>query len=174
MSMEQILSEVRAYDGLLELAPAPGSEHPEISWGDHYFYYAPDGQVPRNRQPYATIVTKNYPNDADSHLDEPGRWRLNIHVGPAVFTALIGYPPEEIDDADVDYSAEDAFTPHPLYGVYGWVCVVNPGTATLDRALELLNGAHLADRRRVERRQERRESVPKNERQRSPKRADDL
>lgn len=44
----------------------PGSEHPEISWSDHFFYYAPDGLVPRNRQPYATIVTKNYPDDVQS------------------------------------------------------------------------------------------------------------
>lgn len=153
MSMEQILSEIRTYDGVLELAPTPGSEHPEISWGDHFFYYAPDGRVPRNRQPYATIVTKDYPDDAASQLNVADRWRLNIHVGPAVFSELIGYGPEKSSDTEVDHSAEDVFTPHPLYGAYGWVCVVNPGAATIDRALEALRGAHLADRRRVERRQ---------------------
>jgi hypothetical protein len=31
MSMEQILSALRSFDGVLELAPQPGSEHPEIS-----------------------------------------------------------------------------------------------------------------------------------------------
>lgn len=162
MSMEQILSEVRTYDGLLELAPLPGSGHPEISWGDFFFYHAPDGQVPRNRQPYATIVTKNYPGDTESLLGEGGRWRLNIHVGPAVFTDLLGYPPEEIDGSRVDYSAADVFLPHPMYGAYGWVCVVNPGDGTTDRALEALRGAHLADRLRVERRQ-RRNLAPPNE-----------
>lgn len=156
MSLEQILSEVRTYDGLLELAPVPGSEHPEIAWGDYFFYYAPDGKVPRNRQPYATIVTKNYPDDADSRLDAADRWRLNIHVGSQIFTELVGCTPEGITESGTDYSAEDVFNPHPLYGAYGWVCVVNPGTATLDRALEALRGAHLADRRRVERRQSRR------------------
>ena len=150
--MEQILSELRTYDGILELAPTAGSEHPEISWGDHFFYYAPDGQVPRNRQPYATIVTKNYPDDEASRLDVADRWRLNIHVGPTIFTELIGYGPAEIDDVRVDYSVEDVFNPHPLYGPYGWICVVNPGVATIDRAVEALRGAHLADRRRVERR----------------------
>ena len=159
MSKEQILAEVRTYDGIFELAPVAGSEHPEISWGDYFFYYAPDGQLPRNRQPYATIITKNYPDDADSRLDTPGRWRLNIHVGPGVFPELIGCPPEQIDDSEVDYGTEDEFNPHPLYGTYGWVCVVNPGSATLDRALEALRGAHLADRRRVERRQGRDESA---------------
>ena len=153
--MQRILAEVRTYEGLLELAPLPGSEHPEISWGDHFFYYAPDGQVPRNRQPYATIVTKDYPDDTRCRLGGGDRWRLNIHVGSEVFTDLVGYPPGQIEGANVDYSTTDAFLPHPLYGAYGWVCIVNPGTATINRALEVLRAAHLADRRRVERRQER-------------------
>lgn len=153
MSMEQILSEIRSFDGLLELAPLPGSEHPEVSWGDHFFYYAPDGQVPRNRQPYATIVTKNYPDDTGSRLDDEGRWRLNIHVGAEVFTDLLGHTPEQIDGSGAEYSITDSFLPHPLYGAYGWVCVVNPASATTQRALETLRVAHLADRRRVERRQ---------------------
>ncbi|GAA1106173.1 DUF6194 family protein [Nesterenkonia jeotgali] len=152
MHMEQILSEVRSYDGVLELAPAQGSEHPEISWGDHFFYYAPDGEVPHNRQPYATIVTKNYPDDEASHLDSADRWRLNIHVGPTIFTELLGYGPEQMDEADVDYSVVDTFTPHPIHGAFGWVCVVKPGIKTEDQARAALRPAHLADRRRVERR----------------------
>lgn len=151
--MEQILSEVRTYDGLLELAPLPESEHPEISWGDYFFYYAPDGQVPRNRQPYATIVTKDYPFDTKSRLADDDRWRLNIHAGTAVFTDLLGCSPEQVESSGVDYSTTDTFLPHPLYGAYGWVCIVNPGSATINRALEVLRGAHLADRQRVERRQ---------------------
>jgi hypothetical protein len=149
--MQRTLSAIRGFDGVLELAPQPGSEHPEISWGDHFFYYAPDGEVPTNRQPYATIVTKNYPDDVESRLDAPGRWRLNIHVGPTVAAELLGGAPEELDPA-VDHSAADVFLPHPLYGAYGWVCVVNPAGRTLDRALEALRGAHRDDRRRVERR----------------------
>ncbi|MEU8138291.1 DUF6194 family protein [Streptodolium elevatio] len=70
MSMEQILSEVRTYDGVLELAPVPRSEHPEISWGDHFFYYAPDGQVPRNRQPYADRALEAL---SDAHLADQRR-----------------------------------------------------------------------------------------------------
>lgn len=152
--MEQILSEIRSYDGLLELAPLPGSEHPEISWGDFFFYYAPDGRVPRNRQTYATIVTKDYPDDTGSRLGVDGRWRLNIHVGPQAFTELLGYRPDELDASGMSFSTTDAFLPHPLYGAYGWVCVVHPGDATIDRALAALRTAHLADRRRVERRRQ--------------------
>ncbi len=153
MVLEQILSEVRGFTGVLELAPAAGSEHPALSWGDFFFYYAPDGAVPRNRQPYATIITKNYPDDTHSLLDQPGRWRLNIHVGPALFAELVGYPPESIAEDAVDFSRTDSFLPHPLYGAYGWVCVVDPGTATTSRAVNALRHAHLEDQRRVERRQ---------------------
>lgn len=150
--MEQILSEIRGFDGVLELAPQPGSEHPEISWGDHYFYFAPDARVPTNRQPYATIVTKNYLDDVESRLDAPDRWRLNIHMGAKRAAELLGRALKDISDAEVDYGAEDEFLPHPLYGAYGWVCVVNPSGSTLGRVLEVLREAHEADRRRVERR----------------------
>ncbi|WP_313546200.1 DUF6194 family protein [Leifsonia aquatica] len=37
-------------------------------WGDTFCYVAPDGQVPPNTQPYATIVTKDYPEDTLSAL----------------------------------------------------------------------------------------------------------
>ena len=146
MTMERVLAEVRGFDGVLELAPEPGSAFPEISWGDHFFYYAPDGVVPTNRQPYATIVTKDYPDDVGSRLDDPDRWRLNIHVGAQRSAELIGGGTAAPD-------TEDVFLPHPLYGTYGWVCVVNPGAATLDRAMSALRDAHDDDRRRVERRQ---------------------
>lgn len=153
MSLEQILTEIRSFAGLLELAPLPGSDFPQVSWGDHYFYYAPDGEVPRIRQPYATIVTKNSPGDTESLLDDDDRWRLNIHVGSSAFAELLGYPPERIERAEVDYRVTDVFVPHPLYGTSGWVCIVNPGNATTGRALEALRASHRADRLRVERRQ---------------------
>ena len=152
MTMQRILSEVRRFDGVLELAPEAGSAFPEISWGDHFFYYAPDGRVPTNRQPYATIVTTAYPDDVLSRLGAPDRWRLNIHVGPRVAAELVGHALDGSGGAVPDFGVEDVFLPHPLYGAYGWVCIVNPGDATLDRALQVLADAHAADRRRVERR----------------------
>lgn len=152
MSMERILSEVRSYEGVCELHPAPGSEYPEISWGDHFFYYSSDGRIPSSRQPYATIVTKDYPGDTTSRLGEVGRWRLNIHVGRRVFAELLGYTPSMINPSVVDHAADDVFNPHPMYGEQGWVGVVNPGVRTCDSALLLLQNAHLGDRRRVERR----------------------
>ena len=150
MSMDEILDRIRTFDGVLELAPAVGSEFPEVAWGDHFFYYSPDGTVPQNRQPYATIVTKDYPDDTSSNLDPDGRWRLNIHVGAERFAELVGEDPRSTIDRD--FSEDDVFMPHPVYGSLGWVAVVNPGRRTTPTALALLRDAHDDERRRVERR----------------------
>lgn len=150
--MEQILDVVRSLDGVLVLAPEEGSEYPETAWGDFFFCYAPEGQVPHNRQPFATIVTKNYPGDAQSDLDHPGRWRVNIHVGRARFQQLTGQSPRSF--APQDFAATDVFMPHPVYGAFGWLAVVNPGERTLQTVLGLLGDAHADDRRRATRRAE--------------------
>ncbi len=150
MSMEQIIAIVRGLDGALVVLPAPGGDFPELAWGDAFFYYAPDGRVPRNVQPYGTIVTKNYPGDEASDLDPPGRWRVNVQVGRAVFRQLTGEEPG--DGRPRDHTAADSVLPHPLYGALGWVSVVNPGGKTTDTVVRLLRGAHDAARTRFERR----------------------
>ncbi|MGY4857830.1 DUF6194 family protein [Cryobacterium sp. AP23] len=101
--------------------------------------------MPPRAQPYATIITKDYPDDSGSHLDPPGRWRLNIHVGPARLLELAGAGPH-------DLAAADAFLPHPVYGALGWVAVVNPGERTLAAASDLLRAAHADEQRRHARR----------------------
>ncbi|MFW6695207.1 DUF6194 family protein [Streptomyces sp. MAR4 CNX-425] len=149
--MNQLLEEVRAFDGVLELAPAEGSAFPEITWGDHFFFYAPDGEPPRRGQPYATVVTKNYPGDTLCALDRPGRRRLNIHVGTATFTELTGEHPRAAP-APRDYTATDAVLPHPVYRAQTWIAITNPATATTPLASRLLHAAHEAAKRRAERR----------------------
>lgn len=147
MSLEQILDLVRSFDGTLVLAPTESSAAPEIAWGDYFFYYAPDGLVPANTQPYATIVTKDYPDDAQSHLAPPHRWRLNIHVGQRKSSELT------LGVADpTDFAATDVFLPHPVYGSLGWVAVVNPGEKTMPVLSSLLRDAHADARRRSARR----------------------
>jgi Family of unknown function (DUF6194) len=153
MSMEQILSAVRDLDGVLILAPQVGSAFPEVAWGDAFFYYAPDGQVPLNIQPYGTIVTKDYPDDTASRLDEEGRWRVNIHVDRESFLRLTGEEPRNLTRPR-DFAATDQFNPHPVYGALGWVAIVNPGTRTTSTAIELLVSAHQAARIRFERRRD--------------------
>lgn len=44
--------------------------------------------------------------------------------------------------------------PHPVYGPYGWIAVVNPAGRTTATVLELLRAAHAAARARYERRHE--------------------
>jgi len=151
MSMEELLQTIRAFEGVLDLAPAEGSGFPEIAWGDHFFYFAPDGKIPDRGQPYATIVTKNYPGDTLSGLDAPGRWRVNIHVGKAAFTELTGSEPARAAVAR-DFSAADVIHPHPVYGALGWIAVVNPGSATTPTVVALLREAHEDARRRAARR----------------------
>ncbi|WP_199730643.1 DUF6194 family protein [Amycolatopsis panacis] len=124
MIMEQLLDAIRNFDGVLELAPTEGSAVPEIAWGDHFFYFAPDGKIPDRVQPYATIVTKDYPGDTQSNLDPAGRWRVNIHVGKAKATELTGE--DRRHAAPRDFSASDLILPHPVYGALGWIAVVNP------------------------------------------------
>lgn len=149
--MEQILETVRGFDGVLELAPTEGSAFPELVWGDHFFYYAPDGHVPQRAQPYATIVTKNYPDDTLSRLDAPQRWRLNIHVGRSRFVELIGEDPRA-DASPQDFSITDTVLPHPVYRVQGWIAIINTGPRTADTAIALLRHAHDDARRRATRR----------------------
>ncbi|MCW4354668.1 DUF6194 family protein [Hoyosella sp. YIM 151337] len=124
------------------------SRFPEIAWGDHFFYYAPDGQVPTRVQPYATIVTKNYPDDTMCDLDDPNRWRLNIYVGKDVFAELIGENPRA-KATPRDYTATDVVLPHPLYRAQGWVSITNPDVNTLELADRLLRQAHADAKRRA-------------------------
>ena len=157
-TIDQIIAAVRDLDGALVVAPAAGDPTvPELAWGDAFFYYAPDGEMPRNVQPYGTIVTKNYPDDASSDLDPAGRWRVNVHVGRARAAELTGAvepgavapgPGEPATPPDT----ADVVLPHPVYGTAGWIAVVNPGPATADTVLRLLREAHDAARTRYARR----------------------
>lgn len=142
MSMEQVIATVRDFTGALVLVPEPGGEFPELAWGDAFFYYAPDGQLPRNVQPYGTVITKDYPDDTASGLDTPGRWRVNIHVGRTAFGELTAEQQPHTINPSHDFTAADTVLPHPVYGALGWICVVNPGERTGELVVELLRGAH--------------------------------
>lgn len=144
MEMQTIIGFVHGLEGALVVAPTPGSDFPELSWGDAYFYHAPDGRMPERTQPYGTIITKDYPDDTSSALGAPGRFRVNIHVGREQVEALV--------PADPDPLAVDVFRRHPLYGTSGWVCVVDPADRTADAVLSLLREAHDAARSRAARR----------------------
>ena len=112
MGMEEII-ETRPRPGGCARAPAgPGSDVPEIAWGDAFFYYAPDGEVPGNIQPYGTIVTKDYPDDTGSDLDPPDRWRVNVQVDSKTFVELVGEEPRSLSRSR-DHAAADVVNPAP-------------------------------------------------------------
>jgi hypothetical protein len=150
MNIDEIIDHVAALEGVLILRPGPGDGSPEISWGDVFFYYAPDGQVPKT-QPFATIVTKDYPGDERSRLDRPDAFRVNVHAGTASFRQILGHDPHDVLE-DADPGVPDVFVPHPVYGSLGWLAVVEPADRTTSPLLDLLDSAHRAARARYHRR----------------------
>lgn len=147
--IEDTIDFVSSLEGMLTLRPHAGDGSPEISWGDVFFYFAPDGQVPQG-QPFATIVTKDYPDDRGSRLDRAGAFRVNIGVGAAEFRRVTGHEPREPSQADP--STADVLFAHPVYGQLGWLAVVDPAERTSDRVRELLTSAHRSARARHRRR----------------------
>ncbi|MFF0248792.1 DUF6194 family protein [Streptosporangium sandarakinum] len=163
MTMDEIIGFAGGLDGVLTLRPAPGDGTPELAWGDAFFYYSPDGVVPTATQPFATIVTKNYPGDETSRLERPGAFRVNVAAGREAFTRWTGHAPRETAAAgDGDRAgaasgggdADDTVIAHPVYGPQGWLAVVNPGPRTGEAVRELLTAAHRLARARYERRAE--------------------
>jgi hypothetical protein len=150
MTIDEIIDFVSALEGVLVLCPGPGDGSPEISWGDTFFYYAPDGVVPTKTQPFATIVTKNYPGDEDSRLDRPNTFRVNIAAGKEAFIRWTGHTSRE--SSPHDPSATDTVIPHPVYGSAGWLAVINPARQTDEPTRDLLRTAYQLARSRRERR----------------------
>jgi hypothetical protein len=104
---------------------------------DFFLLYDPRKDLPPERQmPFATVVTGDH-YETVSHLDRPHTYRLNIGLTRATYASLFGTVPDHID-----YAATDILMPHPVYASQHWVCVVNPGAASLDRVKELLAEAH--------------------------------
>lgn len=119
---------------------------PEIAWGDSFFFYRPPGAAEAaQRQPFATLVIKDYPGfDTASDLDRPGVFRVNVGIGRETFEELFGYSPKAHAEhaADHDYTALDRVLPHPVYAGQGWVCVLNPGPQAGAELERLLRRAH--------------------------------
>ncbi|WP_040870693.1 DUF6194 family protein [Nocardia exalbida] len=151
MTIDEIIDFVSALDGVHTLRPGPGDGSPEISWGDTFFYYSPDGVVPKATQPFATIVTKNYPGDEESRLNRPDAFRVNIAAGKEAFIRWTGHSPRE-PSPDHDPSVTDTVIAHPVYGSAGWLAVVNPAQRTDEPTRELLRTAYDLARSRYERR----------------------
>ncbi len=152
LTMDEIISFVDGLGGVLTMRPEPGDGSPEIGWGDAFFYYAPDGVPPTATQPFATIVTKDYPGDEASRLDRADAFRVNIAAGKEAFVRWTGHSPRDPATTEVDAGTTDTVIAHPVYGAVGWLAVVNPGERTEAATRELLRAAHRLARARYERR----------------------
>ncbi|MEU4381801.1 DUF6194 family protein [Micromonospora echinofusca] len=94
--------------------------------------------MPAERQlPFATIVTGDHYDDA-SALGRPDAWRLNVGLTRSAYARLFPYG----SDGGVDHTVTDTVLPHPGYAPQHWVCVVNPGEATLATVRQLLAEAY--------------------------------
>jgi Family of unknown function (DUF6194) len=126
MSIEDIIDLVCSWDGTFAVTPEPGDDAPEIAWGDTFLYYAPDGKMPAPAQPFATIVTKNYPDDEASRHDRPEVFRVNIAAGR---DAMTKWASDQNPGDATDPSELDRVFVHPVYGAMGWLAALNPGPA---------------------------------------------
>ena len=147
MTPDDVRSYVEGLGDVLTLAPGPGDGTPEVAWGDLFFYEAPDGVVPPG-QPFATVVTKDYPGEPASGLDRPGAFRVNVGASAEEVAHWSGG-----EAAGLPPTTTDVVMPHPTYAAQGWLCVVDPGAGSWEALRALLASAH--DRARV--RRERRE-----------------
>lgn len=146
--VDEVRAYVEALGGVLTLAPTAGDGTPEVAWGDLFFYEAPDGLLPPG-QPFATVVTKDYPGEPSSGLDRPGAFRVNVGVSREDREALVA---DGTLDEEADPATPDVLQPHPSYAAQGWVCVVDPGPRTGTVLRALLASAHARARTRRERR----------------------
>lgn len=142
MDQDAIIQYVKdTFTGLDILAPTEGP-----GAGDTFIFYDPGHDIdPTRRQPFATIVTKDYGEfDNASKLDRPGVYRLNIGVSRETFQALFGYLPGKsmTTNATYDYAAMDRLMPHPVYAPQSFVCVLNPSPQTFETIKPLLAEAY--------------------------------
>jgi hypothetical protein len=150
MTIDDIVTFVTGLDGVVTQTPSDGDGTPELAWGDTFFYYSPDGTIPA-AQPFATIVTKNYPGEELSRLERPGAFRVNVAAGRELFTEYTGFGPRDTP-AVVGAAPDDTVIAHPTYGSLGWLAVVNPGTNTDADVRRLLRHGWEAARARFDRR----------------------
>jgi len=144
MTIDDIIDQVAALDGVLVLRPQPGDGSPQISWGDVFFYFrayrrGPEDPALRHDR------DQGLPGRAGIRPVRPGAFRLNIGVPASAST-----PQSTAQQPNA--STPDAWFPHPVYGRAGWISVVDPAERTAEEAMTLLETAHAAARRRYQRR----------------------
>lgn len=111
------------------------------NYGYTFFHYGSD-----LKRPFATMASSDNEYDRISNLDREGVFRLNIGVSKSSFQAL--FANDAIDVGNYDYTALDCFMPHPEYAAFHFICVLNPGEATLEKVKVFLAEAYELARQR--------------------------
>ena len=146
MTETEIIEYVSGLSGVVTLTATAESGAPAAAWGDTFFFYNPEGNLPENqRLPFTTVVIHDYAGwDTESNLDRDGIFRVNIAIGRSGFERLLGYPPatHSAYRDEFDYVATDVLLPHPLYASQGWVSILNRGDQTSAQLRDLLDEAH--------------------------------
>ena len=95
MTETEIIKYVSGLSGVVTLTASEESGAPAAAWGDTFFFYDPEGNLPENqRLPFTTLVIHDYAGwDTESNLDRDGIFRVNIAIGRSGFERLLGYPP---------------------------------------------------------------------------------
>ena len=80
MTETEIIRYVSDLPGVVSLTASEEGGAPAAAWGDTFFFYDPDNNLPENqRLPFATIVIHDYAGwDTESNLDRDGIFRVNI------------------------------------------------------------------------------------------------
>ena len=153
IGIEALTARIAALPGVAVTIADEASGAPEAAWGNRFFFAGDD-----RRMPFATIVDTDVPGwDELSRLGRPGVHRLNLQLGRREFERRFGIPPARLEQLrdGIDFSRFDVLLPHPLYGVQGWGCILNPTPRSLPMIDELLRQAHARAARRGSARQAR-------------------
>ncbi|HMQ34072.1 MAG TPA: DUF6194 family protein [Chloroflexaceae bacterium] len=118
------------------------------AFGYTFFFYRDDHMLP-----FATIAAADNEHDRVSNLDRPGVFRVNIGFSKQTFQTLFGAEGRRVED--YDFTALDTLMPHPEYAAQSFICVLNPGDATVQQVRSLLAEAHERAVQRYQRRHQR-------------------
>lgn len=151
MTFDDVVQLIGTFEGVVIQQPREGDGTPELAWGDAFFYYSPGGSIPTATQPFATIVTKNYPGDELSELNRTDAFRVNVVAGKQKFEEILGVPPRDAAYA-AQADTDDVLAAHPQYGAAGWLSVVNPSAQAETQLRELMESAYRVAKNRYERR----------------------
>ena len=126
------------------------------TWGETSLFYNPGQRFSRGVY-FATVKTKDGPNDKGSNLDRDGVFRLNLGLDKVDFLSLFGPPPSrpgkgETIEGPWDFATLNQIMPHPIYGWMSWIAVLNPDEAVFSDLLLLAERSYSKAKRQFDQR----------------------